>query len=41
MNDDAEQAERLGAIQFIAERRERLLTQLRIGGGEIDQVTRM
>ena len=38
VNDHAAQAERLGAIQFVDEGRDRLLTELRQGRGEIDQV---
>ena len=39
MNDDAEQAQRLGAIEFVDEGGDRLLAEQRQGGGEIDQVT--
>ena len=38
MNDDAEQAERVGAIELVDERRDRLLAQHRERRGEVDQV---
>ena len=38
MEDDAEQAERFGAIEFVTHRLHRLPAQRRVRGGEVDQV---
>ena len=38
MQDDAEQAERFRAIEFVAHRLDRLSAQRGVGGREVDQV---
>jgi hypothetical protein len=41
VNDDAEQAQRVGALELVEEGVERLLAQLREGRRQVDQVTRV
>ena len=38
VHDEAVQTKRIGAIQFLAQRRDRLRTQLALGGGDVDQI---